>query len=265
MILRTRYPKETFRSGGEIERAEYRLVKSRRADMLVGPTLDIDPGTLSGNWDVIEAIGKNFGFKEKDLYNRLMPWNGNLFTSAMQNSLKILKTRDSPECRMRHVDPWPGYLHTGFAHLSGIAVQHIGDSKKPCESFSLGLFVVMLGRSKLTGPKPPYHGLHNFVQLIRDGCVLADVALELGVGGLDGEFRKKLSDLPEEDLRALEIRVAERLMNLNAVGKERELAEDLAWKGFVEGKCRLARGLSKTERKERKVCRALIEYRISRV
>lgn len=256
MILRTRYPKETFRiaGGGENRRAEYRLMKVRRADMMVGPTLDIDPGTLPGNWEVVEAIGKNFGFKEEDLYNRLMLWNGDLFTSAMQNSLKILKTRDSPECRMRHVDPWPGYLHAGFAQLSVIAALHMGDTKKPWESFSLGLFIVLLGRSKLTGPKPPYHGLHNFVQLIRDGCILADVVLELGVSGLDEGFRCKLSDLSEDDLTALEIRVAERLMDLNAVGKERELAGDLAWKGIVEGKCQLPRSLSKAEKKEKKAC-----------
>lgn len=258
MILRTRYPKETFRTteGGGSERASYRLVKVRRADMMVGPTLDIDPGTLPGNWDVVEAIGENFGFKEKDLYDRLMPWNGDLFTSAMQNSLKILKTRDSPECRMRHVDPWPGYLHAGFAQLSAIAALHMGDSKKPWESFSLGLFIVLLGRSKLAGPKPPYHALHNFVQLIRDGCVLADIALELGVSGLGEAFRSKLSGLSEEDLRTLEVKVAERLMNLNAVGKEREFAEDLAWKGFVQGKCKLARSLSKAEKREKKECAA---------
>lgn len=263
MILRTRYPKETFRETQrgvvdnqqkENERAQYRLMKVERADMMVGPTLDIDPGTLPGNWDVVEAIGKNFGFKEQDLYNRLMPWNGDLFTSAMENSLKILKTRDIPDCRMRHVDPWPGYLHAGFAQLSEIAALHMGDIKKPWESFSLGLFVVLLGRTKLTGPKPPYHALHNFVQLIRDSCILADVAIELGVNALDEQFRSRLASLSEEGLRRLEISVAERLMNLNAVGKEREFAEDLAWKGIVQGKCKLVRSLSKVEKKEKKVC-----------
>ena len=68
------------------------------------------------------------------LVDRVMPWNGDLFTAAMLNSVKVLRSRDRPENRFDFVDPWPGYLHAAFAYLSGITHLHMGDKKAWCKS-----------------------------------------------------------------------------------------------------------------------------------
>lgn len=247
MVLKKRFEKETNRISGSQGRAVYRKIQLHRTEFMVLPTLDIDPGTLPGNVDVVDGVLNVLGLKEfmPILMDRVTPWNGDLFTAAMLNSVKVLRSRDRPDNRLGFVDPWPGYLHAAFAYLSGIAKLHMGD-KKAWEPFSLRLFMDLLGRTKLTGPKPPYHALHDFVELIRDSCIVADAMLDLG----ESRFREKLEAC---DLDALIKRIAKRLMDLTVVGEERAHAEDIAWAGIVSGDCPLPRNLSAQEKREKKV------------
>ena len=251
MVLKKRFEKETRRSGNHSQGREvYRKIPVHRTELMVLPTLDIDPGTLPGNIDMVDGVLNVLELKSSILNNRIMPWNGDLFTAAMLSSVKVLRSRDKPENRLSFVDPWPGYLHAAFAYLSGISNLHMGD-KKPWEPFSLRLFMDLLGRSKLTGPKPPYHGLHDFVELIRDSCIIADAISDLGESstGVGSQFREKLERC---DLEALVKRIAKRLLDLNIVGDERGQADDIGWMGIVSGECPLPRSLSSEERKERK-------------
>ena len=210
-------------------------------------TLDIDLGTLSGNVDVVDGVLNILGLKLPKLIDRVMPWNDDLFTAAMLNSVKLLRGRDKLENRLDFMDPWPGYLHAAFACLSGIANIHMGD-KKAWEPFSLRLFMDLLGRSKLTGPKPPYHGLHDFMELVRDSCIVAVAIQDLGECG----FREKLEKLDTSELDALIKRIVKRLLDLSIVGEERVHAEDVAWTGIVSGECPLPRSLSAEDKKLKK-------------
>lgn len=247
MVLKRRFGKEIRRTENQ-EREIYRKIPIHRTEFMVLPTLDIDPGTLPGNVDVVDGVLNVLKLKGSMLSNRLMPWNGDLFTAAMLNSVKVLRSRDKPENRLGFVDPWPGYLHAAFAYLSGIANLHMGD-KKAWEPFSLRLFMDLLGRSKLTGPKLPYHGLHDFVELIRDSCIIADAILDLGESSAGVAFREKLANC---NLEALIKRISKGLLDLNVVGDERARANDIGWTGIVSGDCPLPRSLSTEERKETK-------------
>lgn len=249
-VLRSYFATEMKREDGigAKPRTSYRRIPVHRSEFSVLPTLDIDPGTLPGNIEVISEIDSMLGLKGGDLVNRLVTWNGDLFTTAMQNSAKQMRSRDLPEHQLQHVDPWPAYLHAQFAMVSGILTLHMGDSKA-WEPFSLMLFVTLLGRTKLVGPKPSYHALHNFVELIRDACVIADVVRELGCTSVGPAFRRKLEEC---DLNVVISAATRRLMNLNAVGEERARASDAVWRGLVDGKCPLPRRLSKDEKKEKR-------------
>ena len=135
MVLKKRFEKETNRTGNQ-GRAVYKKIPVNRTEFMVLPTLDIDPGTLSGNVDVVDGVLNVLGLKGSMplLVDRVMPWNGDLFTAAMLNSVKVLRSRDRPENRFDFVDPWPGYLHAAFAYLSGITHLHMGDKKAWCKS-----------------------------------------------------------------------------------------------------------------------------------
>ena len=249
MVLKKVFEKETCRTSGNRasdNRAVYRKIPIHRTDFMVLPTLDVDPGTLTGNVDVVDGVINMLGLKQSMtvLSDRIMPWNGDLFTVAMLNSVKVLRSRDKPENRLGFVDPWPGYLHAAFAFLSGITNLNMGDDKGR-DPFSLRLFMDLLGRSKLTGPKPPYHGLHDFVELIRDACIIADAILDLG----EEEFCEKLKEC---DFEALVTRISKRLLDLNIVGDERAHAEDVSWAGIVSGECPLPRSLSTEEKRNKK-------------
>lgn len=248
-VLKECFPNEVQRNRGigSMGKAVYRKIQVHQSSFWVLPTLDIDPGSLSGNIDVMMEIGSMLGLQSSDMVDRMVMWNGDLFTTAMQNSAKQMRSRDLPEHRLQHVEPWPAYLHAQFAMVSGISALHMGDSKA-WEPFSLMLFVTLLGRTKLVGPKPSYHALHNFIKCIRNACVLAGAMVELGCTTMSG-LRKKLEDC---DLDELVRKLATKLMDLNAVGEERASASDAAWRGFLEEQCPLARSLSKKEKRMKK-------------
>ena len=246
-VLQRCFP-EVKKNHGSMKKAVYRRIPVHQSSFWVAPTLDIDPGSLSGNIEVLTEIGAMLGLKE--LKDRIIMWNGDLFTTAMQNSAKQMRSRDLPEQRLQHVDPWPGYLHAQFAMVSGISSLHMGDTKA-WEPFSLMVFVTLLGRTKLIGPKPSYHALHNFIECIRNACILAGAMIELECTTMAG-LRKKLEDC-DLDLNDLVRKLATKLMDLNAVGSERAKSSDLAWRGFLEGRCPLPRSLSKREKKDKKL------------
>lgn len=128
MVLKRRFGKETQRTENQ-EREIYRKIPIHKTEFMVLPTLDIDPGTLPGNVDLVDGVLNVLKLKGSLLSNRLMPWNGDLFMAAMLNSVKVLRSRDKPENRLGFVYPWPGYLHAAFAYLSVIANLHMGDKK----------------------------------------------------------------------------------------------------------------------------------------
>lgn len=78
------------------------------------PTQKIDPGTSKGNGEVIEIFGELTGLTGEVMLDRIQPFVGDLATTLMQRNLLNYRKRDVEKRRLRHVDPWSGYLHTSF-------------------------------------------------------------------------------------------------------------------------------------------------------
>lgn len=87
-------------------------IEPRIDELFVGPTLGIDPGTVTGNIEVLEAIGKLLG--QKDMVDKVMPIVGDMTTVIMMRHAKEYRKRDMEHNRFQHVDPWAGFLHTLF-------------------------------------------------------------------------------------------------------------------------------------------------------
>ena len=89
-------------------------IDTRVDELFVGPTLGIDPGTVTGNIEVLEAIGSLLGVDPKTMVDRVMPIVGDMTTVIMMRHAKEYRKRDIEHNRFQHVDPWAGFLHTLF-------------------------------------------------------------------------------------------------------------------------------------------------------
>ena len=96
-------------------------LESRIDELFVGPTLGIDSGTVTGNIEVLEAIGKMLGMDPKDMVDKVIPIVGDMTTVIMMRHAKEYRKRDIEYNRFQHVDPWAGFLHTLFGKLAPTA------------------------------------------------------------------------------------------------------------------------------------------------
>ena len=86
----------------------------RKTRVRVGPTLEIDEGTVPGNIQVMEEMTEFMGLDLKNLVDRLIVHVGDMATVVMQRNAKDYRKRDVVHRRLTHVDPWHGFLHTEF-------------------------------------------------------------------------------------------------------------------------------------------------------
>lgn len=138
------------------------------------PTQKIDPGTSKGNGEVIEIIGELIGLTGDIMLDKIQPFVGDLATTLLQRNLLNYRKRDIENRRLKHVDPWSGYLHANFALEYSIATIHQGHPSggDPC---SLNRYKVLLGKTKLLVPKPPFHALQAFHWTVLRGMILSAV------------------------------------------------------------------------------------------
>ncbi|RPB23920.1 hypothetical protein L211DRAFT_229873 [Terfezia boudieri ATCC MYA-4762] len=100
----------------------------RRTRIRVGPTLEIDEGTVPGNIQVMEEMVNQMGLELEDLVDKIMVYVGDMSTVVMQRNAKEYRKRDIPLRRLDHVDPWHGLLHTQFVLSNAVAAVHKGHS-----------------------------------------------------------------------------------------------------------------------------------------
>ena len=89
----------------------------RKTRIRVGPTLEIDEGTVPGNIQVLEEMVGYMGLDMKNLMDKLIVHVGDMSTVVMQRNAKDYRKRDVEHRRLAHVDPWPGFLHTEFGEF----------------------------------------------------------------------------------------------------------------------------------------------------
>ena len=98
----------------KLQRPVIYKIEPRIDELFIGPTLGIDPGTVTGNIEVLEAIGQLLGIDQKDMVDKVMPVVGDMTTVIMMRHAKEYRKRDMEYNRFQHVDPWAGFLHTLF-------------------------------------------------------------------------------------------------------------------------------------------------------
>lgn len=89
----------------------------RKTRIRVGPTMEIDEGTVPGNIQVMEEMVEYMGLDLKTLTDKLIVHVGDMSTVVMQRNAKDYRKRDVEYRRLWHVDPWHGFLHTEFGEL----------------------------------------------------------------------------------------------------------------------------------------------------
>lgn len=89
----------------------------RKTRIRVGPTLEIDEGTVPGNIQVMEEMVEYMGLDSMNLMDRLIVHVGDMSTVVMQRNAKDYRKRDVEHRRLAHVDPWHGFLHTEFGEF----------------------------------------------------------------------------------------------------------------------------------------------------
>ena len=98
-------------------RATVHQLEVRKTRIRIGPTMEIDEGTVPGNIQVMEEMVEYMGLDLKSLLDKLIVYVGDMATVVMQRNAKDYRKRDVIHHRLAHVDPWPGFLHTEFGKL----------------------------------------------------------------------------------------------------------------------------------------------------
>lgn len=105
-----------------IERQALYQLPRRVDEFYMFPTQKIDPGTSKGNGEVIEMVGELTGLTGEVMLDKIQPFIGDLATTLMQRNLLNYRKRDVENRRLRHVDPWSGYLHANFGECYALSV-----------------------------------------------------------------------------------------------------------------------------------------------
>lgn len=158
----------------KIKRKVLHKLAPRVDEFYMFPTQKIDPGTSKGNGEVIEIVGELTGLTGEVMLDKVQPFIGDLATTLLQRNLLNYRKRDMEKRRLRHVDPWSGYLHANFALEYAIAAIHQGHPSggDPC---SLNRYKILLGKTKLLVAKPPFHALQAFHWTVLRGMILSAV------------------------------------------------------------------------------------------